>query len=64
MFGETTINGKVRVLPKQDRKPSVLLDANDGKNYLVVTRQGETQLIKITNRVAEELVAMGLSYGN
>lgn len=57
------INGKVRNLKKADMKPQVQLP-RDGLPSLLVSRYGNCECLPISRRVAEELIAAGLSYAN
>lgn len=60
---ESTIDGKVRCLKKQDFKPMVQIQRGK-KPVLVITRLGNTESLPISRRVVEELIAAGFSYGN
>jgi len=55
------ISNTIRQLRKADRRPQVYLP-KEGKPSLVVTRLGMTAMLPISNRVAEELIAMGLGH--
>jgi hypothetical protein len=68
-----TINGKIQRLPKADCKPFIFIprqSSNPRKNYfdqqpsLVVIRNGNTKLLRISKSVARELIAMGLGFGD
>lgn len=58
-----SINGKVRELALPDAKPTVSVP-RDADPKLVVTRYGNTEALPISVRVAEELIALGLPYGD
>lgn len=57
------INGKVRHLKKSDYGLQVRLPSGC-KPELIVTRYGNTEALSISRRVAEELIAAGVSFGN
>jgi hypothetical protein len=57
------ISGKIRRLPKADRKPQVLCRPGEPV-YLSVQRNGYNTCVQISRHVAEELIAMGCAYGS
>jgi hypothetical protein len=56
------ITNKIRKLPKSEC--TMVLCPKNKKPSLVIIRDGNPEMLKISNRVAEELIAMGLSYGD
>lgn len=59
---KSSINGKVRRLRKADKKPGIYIGGE--KPALCVTRHGNLELLPISRRLAEELIAAGFSFGN
>lgn len=49
-------------LTKQDYPPTIYIDGK--KCWLVTIRNGYTELSPISNKVAQELIAMGLAYSS
>jgi hypothetical protein len=60
---KSSIDGKVRELTPADCSLTVTLP-DIGNPLLVVIRDGGTEALSISRRVAEELIAAGFSYGN
>lgn len=58
-----SIDGKVRNLPKADHRPTINL-FHGCRPQLTIVRNGNVGALRISRRVAEELIAMGLAYGN
>ena len=57
-----SINAWIKDLKKPDRPVTILIHGD--KQSLVVTRGGNSELLPISARVAEELIADGFSYGS
>lgn len=58
----TLITDKIRKLPKAEY--AAVLYRKEHEPRLIVIRNGDTKILKISNKVAEELISMGLSYGD
>ena len=56
------IGAGVRQLPNQDRPPQIMLPPDSQGCRLVITRNGNTELLRISKRVAEELIAANFSW--
>ena len=52
----------IRQLPKQDRPPQIMLPPDSQGCRLVITRNGNSELLRISKRVAEELIAALFSW--
>lgn len=63
---KSVLSGNVRQLKKADKKPLVNFAGDEprARPSLTVIRDGETHVLPISPRVAEELIAQGFGYGS
>lgn len=65
---KSVIDGNIRQLKCADHQPTVFLPHKPGSKNpspaMMVVRDGNSELLPISRRVAEELIAMGLCCGS